>query len=167
MATLDLSTAPISGHVGALHVNKGNIVTTDDTPVVTIDTLSPIYVNFSVPGVHLPAILERMRQGDVHQGHARRRNCGKRPADLGGTRLWTRVLAPSACAARSRILTVASDPASLWRWDCSGRGARTGRRQGRPRRVPQGQGALRALGRVSVVDGQVRLVPGLAVQVLE
>ena len=41
------------------------IKTTDDTPIVTIDTLSPIYVNFSVPEVHLPVILERMRRGSV------------------------------------------------------------------------------------------------------
>lgn len=69
-AALDLSyctvTAPISGRVGALNVDKGNMIkTTDDTPIVTIDTLSPIYVNFSVPEVHLPVILERMRRGSV------------------------------------------------------------------------------------------------------
>lgn len=69
-AALELSyctvTAPISGRVGALNVDKGNMVkNTDDTPVVTIDTLSPIYVVFSVPEAHLPVILERMRQEEV------------------------------------------------------------------------------------------------------
>ncbi|MBQ3060401.1 MAG: efflux RND transporter periplasmic adaptor subunit [Desulfovibrio sp.] len=69
-AALDLSyctvTAPIGGRVGALKVDRGNMVkNTDDTPVVTIDTLAPIYVNFSVPEAHLPVILERMGQGDV------------------------------------------------------------------------------------------------------
>ena len=69
-AALDLSycmvTAPISGRVGALNVDKGNMIkTTDDTPIVTIDTLSPIYVSFSVPEVHLPVILERMRRVSV------------------------------------------------------------------------------------------------------
>lgn len=69
-AALDLAyctiTAPISGRVGALNVDKGNMVKdSDDTPIVTIDTLSPIYVNFSVPEAHLPVILERMGQGPV------------------------------------------------------------------------------------------------------
>ncbi|WP_297228441.1 efflux RND transporter periplasmic adaptor subunit [uncultured Desulfovibrio sp.] len=70
-AELDLSycrvTAPISGRVGALAVDKGNMVQGNaSTPVVTIDTLSPIYVTFSVPEVHLSVILERMRHGPVH-----------------------------------------------------------------------------------------------------
>ena len=70
-AELDLSycrvTAPISGRVGALAVDKGNMVQGNaSTPVVTIDTLSPIHVTFSVPEVHLSVILERMRQGPVH-----------------------------------------------------------------------------------------------------
>lgn len=69
-AALDLSyctiAAPISGRVGALNVDKGNMVKdTDDAPIVTIDALSPIYVVFSVPEAHLPVILERMRQEDV------------------------------------------------------------------------------------------------------
>ncbi|MDR2745247.1 MAG: efflux RND transporter periplasmic adaptor subunit, partial [Desulfovibrio sp.] len=53
-AELDLSyctiTAPIDGRVGALNVDKGNMIkNTDATPIVTIDTLVPIYVLFSVP----------------------------------------------------------------------------------------------------------------------
>ncbi|MDR1856538.1 MAG: efflux RND transporter periplasmic adaptor subunit [Desulfovibrio sp.] len=69
-AELDLSycniTAPISGRVGALNVDKGNMVkTTDTTPIVTLDTLTPIYVNFAVPEAHLPVIQERMEAGEV------------------------------------------------------------------------------------------------------
>lgn len=64
-AALDLAyctvVAPISGRVGALSVDKGNMVKSSDaTPIVTIDTLSPIYVGFSVPEAHLPVILDRM-----------------------------------------------------------------------------------------------------------
>jgi len=69
-AALDLSycrvTAPISGRVGALSVDKGNMVTSADaSPVVTINLLTPIYVLFSVPEVNLPVILERMRLESV------------------------------------------------------------------------------------------------------
>ncbi|MDR2574569.1 MAG: efflux RND transporter periplasmic adaptor subunit [Desulfovibrio sp.] len=69
-AELDLSyctiTAPIAGRVGALSVDKGNMVkNTDAAPIVTIDTISPIYVLFSVPEARLPLIQERMREGQV------------------------------------------------------------------------------------------------------
>ncbi|MDR0816795.1 MAG: efflux RND transporter periplasmic adaptor subunit [Desulfovibrio sp.] len=69
-AALDLSycsvTAPINGRVGALTVDKGNMIkTADATPITTIDTLSPIYVLFSVPETRLPVILERMREDAV------------------------------------------------------------------------------------------------------
>lgn len=69
-AALDLSyctvTAPISGRVGALSVDKGNMVkSADSTVIVSIDTLSPIYVGFSVPEVHLPIIIEQMKQDKV------------------------------------------------------------------------------------------------------
>ncbi|MDR1776318.1 MAG: efflux RND transporter periplasmic adaptor subunit [Desulfovibrio sp.] len=73
-AALDLSycaiTAPIAGRVGALNVDKGNMIkNTDATPIVTIDALSPIYVIFSVPEARLPLIQERMAEGPV-QVHA-------------------------------------------------------------------------------------------------
>ena len=69
-AALDLSyctvVAPISGRVGALSVDKGNMVkAADATVIVSIDTLSPIYVGFSVPEVHLPVIMEQMAQTSV------------------------------------------------------------------------------------------------------
>ncbi|MDR1659252.1 MAG: efflux RND transporter periplasmic adaptor subunit [Desulfovibrio sp.] len=69
-AELDLSyctiAAPIDGRVGPLNVDKGNMVkNTDATPIVTIDTLLPIYVLFSVPEARLPLIQERMRVGPV------------------------------------------------------------------------------------------------------
>lgn len=65
-AELDLSycsiIAPISGRIGELKMHKGNMVKDNDTgPVCTIDTISPCYVDFSVPETHLAAILERMR----------------------------------------------------------------------------------------------------------
>lgn len=69
-AALDLSyctvVAPISGRMGALNVDKGNMVkSADATVIVSIDTLSPIYVGFSVPEAHLPVIIEQMAQTTV------------------------------------------------------------------------------------------------------
>jgi multidrug efflux system membrane fusion protein len=47
--------APIDGRTGALLVQAGNLVrTTDTTPLVVINEISPIYVAFSVPEASLP-----------------------------------------------------------------------------------------------------------------
>jgi multidrug efflux system membrane fusion protein len=50
-------TAPISGRTGSLGVHIGDIThTTDATPMVVINQMSPIYVTFSVPGRYLADI---------------------------------------------------------------------------------------------------------------
>lgn len=69
-AALDLSyctlRAPINGRVGGLKVDKGNMVRgSDSSPIVTIDTLSPIYVVYAVPERYLSLILDRMHAGPV------------------------------------------------------------------------------------------------------
>ncbi len=48
--------APISGRTGNLLVHGGNLVKANDVPLVVIHEVSPIFVNFSVPEQHLPAI---------------------------------------------------------------------------------------------------------------
>jgi len=48
--------APISGRTGNLLVHGGNLVKANDVPLVVIHQVSPIFVNFSVPEQHLPAI---------------------------------------------------------------------------------------------------------------
>lgn len=58
--------APIAGRAGEIKSDKGNMIkANDETPMIQIDTLAPIYVNFSVPEGHLPAIQERLTQGGV------------------------------------------------------------------------------------------------------
>ncbi len=49
--------SPVDGKTGSLIVNQGNVVKANDTtPLVTINQVHPIYVTFSVPDKHLPAI---------------------------------------------------------------------------------------------------------------
>jgi multidrug efflux system membrane fusion protein len=48
--------APISGRTGNLLVHAGNLLKVNDVPLVVIHQLAPIFVNFSVPEEHLPAI---------------------------------------------------------------------------------------------------------------
>jgi multidrug efflux system membrane fusion protein len=59
-AKLDLSyceiRSPIAGRTGNVLVQAGNQIKVSDVPLVVIHRISPIYVNFSVPEQHLPAI---------------------------------------------------------------------------------------------------------------
>lgn len=60
-AKLDLAycqiKAPLSGRVGNLLVYPGNLVSANGSaPLVVINQVSPVFVNFSVPEMHLPVI---------------------------------------------------------------------------------------------------------------
>ncbi len=57
--------SPIDGRVGKLHVNPGNIIKTDDTSVVTIKQVDPIYVSFTVAQQYLPMIRRISAAGDL------------------------------------------------------------------------------------------------------
>jgi len=59
-AKLNLSycdiTAPLSGRTGNLLVHAGNLVKVNDVPLVVINQVEPIFVNFNVPEQHLNTI---------------------------------------------------------------------------------------------------------------
>jgi multidrug efflux system membrane fusion protein len=69
-AKLDLSycriAAPISGRTGNLLVHAGNLVKVNDVALVVIHQVEPIFVNFSVPEQHLPAIRRLSAGGGAH-----------------------------------------------------------------------------------------------------
>jgi multidrug efflux system membrane fusion protein len=48
--------APISGRTGNLLVHAGNLVKVNDAPMVVINQVSPVFVNFAAPERHLAAI---------------------------------------------------------------------------------------------------------------
>jgi multidrug efflux system membrane fusion protein len=55
--------APIDGRVGSLQLNQGNVVRstgTNDSTLITINQVEPIYVSFTVPQQQLPAIRRYM-----------------------------------------------------------------------------------------------------------
>ncbi|OQX21636.1 MAG: hypothetical protein BWK80_32660 [Desulfobacteraceae bacterium IS3] len=55
--------SPVSGKAGAILVHEGNIIkANDDRSLVIINQIQPIYVSFSVPEQHLPAILDYMAE---------------------------------------------------------------------------------------------------------
>ena len=49
-------TAPISGRTGAIAIKQGNLVKDNDTTLVTILQITPIYVSFAVPEQLLPQV---------------------------------------------------------------------------------------------------------------
>jgi multidrug efflux system membrane fusion protein len=58
--------APITGRTGALMVNAGNLVRANDqTPLVTINQVSPIYVSFSFPEPLLPDLRRYQARGSL------------------------------------------------------------------------------------------------------
>ena len=58
--------APISGRTGALMVNAGNLVRANDqTPLVTINQVTPIYVSFAFPEALLADLRRYMARGSL------------------------------------------------------------------------------------------------------
>lgn len=69
-AQLDLTytyiNAPISGNVGMVEINKGNVVkANDDRTLCVINQLEPISVSFALPEKYLGAIMEMQQAGDI------------------------------------------------------------------------------------------------------
>jgi multidrug efflux system membrane fusion protein len=55
--------SPLTGKTGDLQLHAGNIVKANaDTAMVTINQITPIYVNFSVPEQELPALRRQLRR---------------------------------------------------------------------------------------------------------
>ncbi len=57
--------SPITGRIGAILVNQGNVVKSNDTVLATINQLRPVYVSFSVPEGNLAEIRRRQAAGSV------------------------------------------------------------------------------------------------------
>ena len=210
-AALDLAyctlTAPISGRAGALKVDKGNLVKSGDaSPIVSIETIAPSYVNFSVPEAQLALILERLRQGPApltarpSGGEAESgfltlvdnsvdTRTGTIPlrATFANSerRLWPGAfvqvslplgMAKDALVVPTRAVLAGRDEHYVYVAGQDGRAeyrkvkvlfeADADKSQGLPEKLSVVEGEL-APGERVVVEGQVRLAPGLALKVLD
>src|SRR5262249_426717 len=58
--------APISGRTGTVMLKPGNLVKVADVPIVVINQVDPIFVNFTVPQQYWPVIKERIASGALH-----------------------------------------------------------------------------------------------------
>ena len=66
--------SPISGRLGVLAVDRGNIVKANDTALVTINRLTPIHATFTIPERDFPEIQRQMAAGKVAVEAAGSRN---------------------------------------------------------------------------------------------
>jgi multidrug efflux system membrane fusion protein len=57
--------SPMEGRTGSLLVHPGNVVKSNDTVLVVINQISPIYVSFSVPERNLGAIRQHLASGGL------------------------------------------------------------------------------------------------------
>jgi len=57
--------SPLAGRTGKLLVHQGNIVKANDTALVEINQISPLYVNFSVPEQHLQEIKRHQARANL------------------------------------------------------------------------------------------------------
>lgn len=58
-------TSPIGGRLGVQAVDRGNVVKANDTVLVTINKISPVYASFTIPEKELPEIKRHMAAGKV------------------------------------------------------------------------------------------------------
>jgi multidrug efflux system membrane fusion protein len=58
--------SPIDGRTGTVMVKAGNLVKVADVPIVVINEVNPIYVNFTVPQQYWPDIKEDIERRALH-----------------------------------------------------------------------------------------------------
>jgi multidrug efflux system membrane fusion protein len=58
--------APIDGRTGTVMVKAGNLVKVADVPIVVINQVNPIYVNFTVPQQYWPDIKQNVDRRALH-----------------------------------------------------------------------------------------------------
>jgi multidrug efflux system membrane fusion protein len=57
--------SPIDGHTGNLMLKAGNLVTANATELITITQITPVYVTFTLPAVHLEEIKAHAKDGSL------------------------------------------------------------------------------------------------------
>lgn len=58
-------TAPVSGRLGNLSVSRGNVLEASKTILVTLNSISPIYVTFTLPERELAGVRKRLATGKM------------------------------------------------------------------------------------------------------
>jgi membrane fusion protein, multidrug efflux system len=69
--------APIDGRTGTVMVKAGNLVKVADVPIVVINQVNPIYVNFTVPQQYWPDIKQNVDRRALHVNVTIPQNAGR------------------------------------------------------------------------------------------
>jgi membrane fusion protein, multidrug efflux system len=69
--------SPIDGRTGTVLVKAGNLVKVADVPIVVINQVNPIYVNFTVPQQFWPEVKENIERRALHVTVTIPQNSGK------------------------------------------------------------------------------------------
>jgi multidrug efflux pump subunit AcrA (membrane-fusion protein) len=64
--------SPIDGQTGSLAVKVGGLVTANQTELMTIARVQPVYVTFTVPAIHLATIKRHKAEGALPSPRCRR-----------------------------------------------------------------------------------------------
>src|SRR5262249_32211978 len=58
-------TSPIDGRTGTLATKVGNLITANQTELMTVAQLQPVYVTFSIPAANLAAVKNHINAADL------------------------------------------------------------------------------------------------------
>jgi multidrug efflux system membrane fusion protein len=106
-------TAPIDGMVGTYRINAGNVIKANDLPITTIQTMTPIYVDFSISESDFPTVRKYFdANGGKLQVHVTSLSDNKAQQDGELTILGNAVAAPTGTV--SLRATLSNDKLLFW-----------------------------------------------------
>jgi len=101
--------SPIQGRIGKLLVDVGNSIRSNETTLAVVNQTRPVYVDFLVPEEQLPAIQERMKNGELNVNAMIPGNPGR--SSMGKLLFVDNSADTSMVALRARF---ANDDETLW-----------------------------------------------------
>jgi multidrug efflux system membrane fusion protein len=104
--------SPIDGRTGDLTVKPGNLVTGNNTQLMTIAQVEPIYVTFSVPAVNLATIKKAAAGGQTLKVIAVPQDGDPQPVD-GKLTFWDNIVDPATDSIKLKA-TFANADRRLW-----------------------------------------------------
>jgi multidrug efflux system membrane fusion protein len=103
--------SPIQGRVGKLLVDVGNSIRSNETTLAVVNHTRPVYMDFLVPEEQLPAIQERIKNGELNVTAMIPGNAGKSSV---GKLLFVDNTADTATAMVAVRARFANDDEALW-----------------------------------------------------
>lgn len=103
--------SPMSGRSGNLAVSRGNIIKSNETPLVTINQIRPIYVTFSIPERDLSRVRQYLGKGKVKVEARIQGDAG--PPETGAVTFLDNAVDPATATIKLKA-TFANSQSRLW-----------------------------------------------------